>query len=115
TGRAGSAFRSCQDCHMPTQYKGTDLELKIANSETNEDFPPTTNRLPDDEIQLTKRSHYARHSLHGLNVFLNQFFQQFPLILGIQQIDFMSEQPSPLDPPGIPFSQGYLQTLPLIA
>jgi hypothetical protein len=115
TGRPGGEFRSCQDCHMPTQYKGNDLKFKIANSESNDQFPPTTNRLPDKEIELTERTHFARHSLHGLNVFLNQFFQQFPLILGFQQVDFMSEQPSPLDPPGIPFSQGYLMQLPLLA
>lgn len=113
SGRPGKEFRSCQDCHMPTQYRGTRLEFKIANSESNDQFPPTTHRLPDDEIELTKRKRYSRHSLHGLNVFLNQFFQQFPLILGFQQIDWMSEQPSPLDPPAPPFASGYPMELPL--
>jgi hypothetical protein len=113
SGRPGKEFRSCQDCHMPTQYRGTRLEFKIANSESNDQFPPTTHRLPDDEIELTKRKRYSRHSLHGLNVFLNQFFQQFPLIVGFQQIDFMSEQPSPLDPPAPPFATSYPMELPL--
>jgi hypothetical protein len=62
---AGGEFRSCQDCHMPTDYKGQELKFKIANSESNDQFPPTTNRLPDDEIELTERTHFARHSLHG--------------------------------------------------
>lgn len=113
SGRPGPQFRSCQDCHMPTQYKGQDLEFKIANSESTDQFPPTTHRLPDSDIELTKRSRFSRHSLHGLNVFLNQFFQQFPLILGFQQIDWMSEQPSPLDPPAPPFASGYNMELPL--
>jgi hypothetical protein len=113
SGRPGRGFRSCQSCHMPAEYEGRRLEFKIANSETNLRFPPTTNRLPDDEIELTRRKHYSRHSLHGLNVFLNQLFQQFPLLLGFEQIDFMSEQPSSVDPPAPPFFSAYPMELPL--
>jgi len=46
-------------------------------------------------------------------VFLNQFFQQFPLILGFQQVDWMSEQPSPLDPPAPAFGTNFIMELPL--
>ncbi len=113
SGRPGLKFRSCQDCHMPAQYKGNDLHFKIANSESNEDCPPATNRLPDREIKLTERSRFSRHALHGLNAFLNQFVQQFPLILGFQQVDWMSEQPSPLDPPAPAFSTNFPMELPL--
>ena len=113
SGRPGPQFQSCQDCHMPTQYKGHNLHFKIANSESNDQFPPTTNRLPDGQIKLTERSRFYRHSLHGLNGFLNQFFQQFPLILGFQQVDWMSEQPSPLDPPAPPFGTNFVMELPL--
>jgi len=85
----GATFRSCQDCHMPTHYKAVSLAgTKIANIES-EDFAPTTHRLPDDKITLTPRDNYVRHSLHGLNVFLNEMFQQFPLLLGVRQIDYM--------------------------
>jgi hypothetical protein len=113
SGRPGPQFRSCQDCHMPTEYKGSKLHFKIANSESNDQFPPTTNRLPDNEIELTQRWKFSRHSLHGLNGFLNEFFQQFPLILGFQQVDWMSEQPSPLDPPAPPFGSNFVMELPL--
>jgi len=113
SGRPGDDFRSCQDCHMPTHYRGTPVETRIANSESNEAFPPTTNRLPDDEIELRKRDRYSRHALHGLNLFLNQLVQQFPLVLGVQQIDWMSEQPSPINPPAAPFFTSYPQELPL--
>ena len=85
----GDTFQSCQDCHMPTHYKSVDLAgTRIANIESN-DFAPTTHRLPDEEITLAPREQYARHSLHGLNLFLNEMFQQFPLLLGIRQIDYM--------------------------
>jgi hypothetical protein len=84
-----SAYLSCQDCHMPKSFDGKALSTKIANIETNE-FAPTSNRLPDEEITLKNRNSYARHPLHGLNVFLNEMFQESPLILGRRQIDFMS-------------------------
>ncbi len=81
--------QTCQGCHMPTKFHGEELKFKIANIEST-NLPPTSNRLPDNEIELTERNRYARHSLHGLNVFLNEMFQEFPLILGIRQIDFMT-------------------------
>ena len=85
SGRPGPKFQSCQSCHMPTQYKGNELKFKIANSESFDQFPPTTHRLPDKDIELTERGKFYRHSLHGLNGFLNQFFQQFPLLLGFNR------------------------------
>ncbi|MBY0276774.1 hypothetical protein K2Z84_15660 [Candidatus Binatia bacterium] len=114
SGRPGKAFRSCQDCHMPKTFRGTKLAFEIASSESAEAFPPTTNRLPDDDIQPALRDRYSRHALHGLNVFLNQMAQQFPLLLGIQQIDFMSEQASSIDPPAPPFRASYPMELPLL-
>ncbi|TDR17493.1 hypothetical protein [Marinicella litoralis] len=86
-------FQSCQDCHMPTEFKVGDTHndlkgMKIANIESN-DFAPTTHRLPDKDITLTPRDEFARHSLHGLNVFINEMFQQFPMILGLRQMDYM--------------------------
>ncbi len=87
------SFESCQDCHMPTEFKVGDTHndlkgMKIANIESS-DMPPTTHRLPDQDITLTKRDRFARHSLHGLNVFINEMFQQFPMILGLRQMDYM--------------------------
>ncbi|MEM9303042.1 MAG: hypothetical protein AAGE01_13075 [Pseudomonadota bacterium] len=85
--QAGS-FESCQDCHLPHEFGGEPVTpIEIANIESNE-FAPTDNRLPDPEITLTPRKEYGRHALHGLNLFLNQMFQQFPVILGIRQIDY---------------------------
>ncbi len=85
----GDTFQSCQDCHMPKHYKSVDLAgTMIANIESNA-FAPTTHRLPDSDITLTPRDTYSRHALHGINLFLNEMFQQFPLLLGIRQIDYM--------------------------
>ncbi len=104
-GQSGKDFQSCQDCHMPRTYHDVDdlsptgsdgyaddgqpLAFEIANIESSE-FAPTTHRLPDKDIKLTERDEYRRHALHGLNVFLNEMFQQFPMILGFRQIDYMT-------------------------
>lgn len=85
----GNNFLSCADCHMPQHFKDEDLSFKIANIQSS-DFAPTTNRLPDEDVTLTQRDEYGRHSLHGLNIFLNQIFQQFPVMLGYRQIDYMT-------------------------
>ncbi|HEY8210236.1 MAG TPA: hypothetical protein VIG99_22280 [Myxococcaceae bacterium] len=91
---AGPKGKSCQDCHMKTEYGGTPLSFKIANIEDST-FPPTTDRLPDADIALKPRTPYARHTLYGLNVFLEGFFEQFPVELGYRQLDFMNGEPVP--------------------
>jgi hypothetical protein len=80
---------SCQDCHMPTDLGGQPVRTAIANIESNL-FAPVSHRLPDAEVTLTERDDFPRHSLHGLNVFLNQMFQQFPLLLGYRQISYQT-------------------------
>ncbi len=86
--KSGPEYRSCQDCHMPTHYRGRPItDFQIANIESSA-FAPTSERLPNEDIKLTTRDRYSRHSLHGLNLFLNEMFQQFPLILGVRQIDY---------------------------
>jgi hypothetical protein len=99
---AQSSFRSCQNCHMPQHYKDKKgqpkllTSIKIVNSE-DATFPPTTHRLAIKDITLTPRQTFGRHALHGANIFLNAMFQQFPLILGLRQLDYMmtsSAQPA---------------------
>ena len=90
-------FQSFQDCHMPGRYhaktsRGSQevplTPVKIANIE-DDTFAPTTNSLLAADRTLTERERFSRHSLHGLNIFLNEMFQQFPLLLGLRQIDYM--------------------------
>ncbi len=88
-------FQSCQDCHMRTQYQGVPLKYEIANIQSSNDFAPTTHALPDKDLKLTTRKHFARHTLAGLNVFLNEMFQEFPVLLGLSQIDFMNASTKP--------------------
>jgi hypothetical protein len=84
----GSTPQSCQDCHMPKQYKGQPLAFNIANIEDNT-FPPELFRAPDDQIQLTKRTDFARHTLLGINVFALEMFGEFRSELGLYAADPM--------------------------
>jgi hypothetical protein len=78
----GTTPQSCQDCHMPQQYKGQPLAFNIANIEDNT-FPPELFRAPDDQIQLTKRTSFARHTLLGINLFALEMFGEFRSELGL--------------------------------
>lgn len=90
----GKTAQTCQDCHMQAHLDGQPLAFEIANIE-DASFPAVEGRLPDKDLALKSRSPYARHTLHGLNVFLNGYFQQFPLVLGVRQMDFMNAGPVP--------------------
>lgn len=91
----GTEKTSCQDCHMSNHFNKQKLAFKIANIEDNT-FPHVSNRLPDDEIDLKERTGYARHTLYGLNVFINEMFVQYPVLLGLRQIDYMNTAPQPM-------------------
>jgi hypothetical protein len=100
-----SAFRdgqptqkSCQDCHMPTQYRGKQINGKIANVE-DQDFPDYRPDFqshlkgifaPVEKINVKVRENVRRHSLNGINVFALMMFDQFDDILGIRKTSYMS-------------------------
>jgi len=67
---------------MPKQYKGQSLAFNIANIEDNT-FPPELFRAPDDQIQLTQRTDFARHTLLGINVFALEMFGEFRSEVGL--------------------------------
>src|SRR5260370_36682473 len=83
--------RTCQDCHMPRDFKGRQIISRIANIEDN-NYPYTDYRAPDKEIMLRIRDQYSRHTLVGLNEFGLMMFQQFPQILGSRTSDYMFDQ-----------------------
>jgi hypothetical protein len=91
--------RSCQSCHMPTEYKGNPLSYKIANIEDNT-FPPVDFRSPDKDLVLTKRDPYHRHTLLGINLFALEMFKQFRTELGLYKLDPMLRSPD-ITTPGI--------------
>jgi len=94
-----SEWRSCQDCHMRDKFvyvdrKGDNRNVnldktRIANIQDNT-FPPS--EFTQTNLDLEFRN-YKRHTLYGLNAFLNAYFQQFPLLLGIRQQDYMNANP----------------------
>lgn len=45
--------------------------------------------MPRADVDIPDRP-YSRHKLYGLNVFLNAFAQQFPLLMGYRQQDYMN-------------------------
>lgn len=113
---AGEDAISCQACHMRGHYNGRNVQTAIANIEASpeladppDSFPinpemladlnpiqrgcdPTISPFDCDTQEATK---YGRHTLYGLNVFLNEIFQQFPLILGYRQLDPTSSTTRP--------------------
>jgi hypothetical protein len=84
----GAPGTRCQDCHMPHDYQGKPLETGIANVQGT-DYPEADFLLPGKDVDVPKRP-YNRHTLYGLNTFLNAYAQQYPLLLGIRQQDFMN-------------------------
>ncbi|MBI3925791.1 MAG: cytochrome P460 family protein [Armatimonadetes bacterium] len=82
---------TCQQCHMPDSFPGkpSPLAFKIANVE-DQSYPETTNREPDADIEVAIRPGYRRHTLLGINQFALEMFNQFPDLLGVTDVNFMS-------------------------
>ncbi len=99
--KPGESYKTCQDCHMPGELHTahgqpsqsipvTPIKIAVIQDDTS---APTTFSLPVADITQTERDSYSRHALHGLNLFLNEMFQQFPLLLGLRQIDALVTNP----------------------
>jgi hypothetical protein len=89
----GKDAQTCQQCHMPSTFKlkelhSQDLKYRIANIEDNT-FPYVDDRLADKDITLPIRKEYARHTLVGINLFVQEMFLQFSPSLGIRTADPM--------------------------
>jgi hypothetical protein len=87
--------KSCQDCHMRTEYRSLDgkivvdpIQTKIATIE-DEDYPEADYRIPRKDLTVKFRtSGFRRHTFQGLNVFLAEMFNQFHDVLGVRRGDF---------------------------
>jgi len=91
--------QTCQQCHMPStfklkKFKSQDLAYRIANIE-DETYPYVDDRLSDKDISLQTRAGYARHTLVGINLFVQEMFLQFSNLLGIRTSDPMLADASP--------------------
>ena len=87
-GEGGPGAKSCQACHMPHDYGGKPRRTGIANVQGTA-YPEADFLLPAKDVDLPDRP-YRRHKLYGLNVFLTAYAQQYPLLLGIRQQDYMN-------------------------
>jgi hypothetical protein len=90
---ASDDAQTCQQCHMPStfklqKFKSQDLAYRIANMEDST-YPYVDDRLPDPDITLQSRTGYARHTLVGINLFVQEMFLQFSSELGIRTADPM--------------------------
>lgn len=87
-GQGKDGGKNCQACHMPHEYGKKPVKTGIANIQDTR-YPKADFMLPAKEVDIPERP-YNRHALYGLNAFLNAFAQQFPLLLGVRQQDFMN-------------------------
>jgi hypothetical protein len=94
---AATNYQSCQNCHMPDNFKGQKLAYQIANIEDS-DFPVvpeigTPTSLPLDQLILETRTEYGRHQLNGINLFALDMFDQFRTVLGLYATDGLLPDP----------------------
>lgn len=106
--------KTCQQCHMPGDYKGDPLKFKIASIE-DETFPYTDNRAPDSDITMKIRgsdtpndgkdpnNRYSRHTLVGVNLFGMRMFRQYYDSIGVRYKDPMAVFGNPV--PGMELSE----------
>jgi len=93
-----SGNQTCQNCHMPDNFKGSSpLAFQIANIEDGTfpevpETPPFTS-LPPDQLPLLTRTPYARHQLSGINLFALDMFDQFRTDLGLYATDGLLPDP----------------------
>jgi len=88
-----SQSQTCQNCHMPDNYKGTKLAFPVANIEDST-FPRvpeigTQTSLPNNQLVLENRKFFARHQLLGVNPFALEMFDQFRTDLGLYKADLL--------------------------
>jgi hypothetical protein len=112
---AGANGQTCQDCHMPKTLplapatlpgatpaappiaagQPLSLTFEIAGVQSQR-YPAVDNLAPLEEVTVNPREGFARHSLHGLNLFVLSMFDQFDRILGVGKADYMTGNVSDL-------------------
>jgi hypothetical protein len=91
-----SLVQECQGCHMQNTLEASGherLAFKVANIEDDSFYRYDNSRAPEF-LALPVRKDYRRHAFPGLNLFVNAFQQQFPLILGHADFDWMNITPA---------------------
>lgn len=89
--KPGATPRTCQNCHMPREIAGKAITSRIANIEDDTyvgaDGKPFPNTAAPEDITLTPRSPFARHTFVGANLFVLEMFRQFGQQLGLPKSD----------------------------
>ena len=85
----GNDVKTCQQCHMTNEYHGQKLAYRIANIQ-DQTYPEADHLAPVEDIMVPIRDDFARHSLHGINIFGLEMFRQFDQILGNRKTDYMT-------------------------
>ena len=93
---SGDTAMSCQDCHMPQTLNGEPLEFKIAAIQ-DQDYPYSDTAVSIAARTVNPRKEFSRHSLHGINLFALEMFNQFSDILGVSKNDYMTGNKHDLD------------------
>ena len=89
-GKPGPNAQTCQDCHMPRDYRGKTVQTRIAIIE-DETYPAAEHRAPLNDIRVRFREKdVARHEFLGMNAFLLEMFKQFNDVLGVRKSDYMT-------------------------
>jgi hypothetical protein len=88
--------QECQGCHMQNKLETAEherLAFKLANIQDDSFYRYDNSRAPEF-LELPVRMDYRRHAFPGLNLFVNAFQQQFPLLLGHADFDWMNITPA---------------------
>jgi len=100
----GGEARSCQDCHMPEGISDPDRGIALAHIASriatieDDTYPQTTDAASHADLHVrVRQTGYHRHTLLGLNAFLLETFKQFPDVLGVRTVDYMSNSKTSLD------------------
>ncbi|HVR40917.1 MAG TPA: cytochrome P460 family protein, partial [Thermoanaerobaculia bacterium] len=103
-GKPGPNAKSCQDCHMPGDFKSPPEKIEVSPLQTriaivqDDTYPAAEHRAPFNDIRVRFReSGFARHELLGMNGFLLELFNQFNDILGVRKLDYMTGQSDALE------------------
>jgi hypothetical protein len=88
-------LNECQGCHMQNGHGANGdepLAFKVANIQDDSFYRYDNSRSPE-ALALPVREDYRRHAFPGLNLFVNALQQQFPLLLGHADFDWMNVTP----------------------
>lgn len=90
-------MKSCQACHMPSNFKSADGKIDIKKVQTriaaiqDHTYPEADHTADARDIHVRfRKTGYSRHRFQGLNALLVQMFKQTNDVLGVRKGDLMT-------------------------